>query len=240
MRYIDSFWEKKNLGVDSGKLVIDEAIDTAQLEEILESNKKEYWEADVACGCFDSICVLEKKGFHYMETAIGLKANISDIQIPKSMKRFVGKVSYDLTTDDELQTILDVIRSGEMFLTDKISLNSKFGHKKAGNRYGNWVESLLEKDARCFSIHYMGKLVGFEISILKDGAVEFFLGGGFPNAGAGSGMMTVTASYDYWLNQDIKSIETRVSSNNMPVLKLHELFGLRVCDMRYILVKNNK
>ncbi len=238
MRFVDTYWEKENLGVDSGKFIIDSDEDVMQIEKILKNCNKEYLEADVASGCIKSIAVLENNGFHFMETAIALKASVADIDIPKAMKRFIGKVSYDESTVEELRIIGDAINTGTMFLTDKISLNAAFGSKKAGNRYCNWFYSLLQKGAKCFSIHYMGKLVGFELSILKDDTVEFILGGGLPGGYTGAGMMTVTASYDYWMNHNIKSIETNVSSNNLPVLKLHELFGLRINELRYILAKN--
>ena len=238
MRFVDTYWEKENLGVDSGKFIVDSDEDVIELEKALRNCNKEYLEADVIPGCIKSIIALENNGFHFMETAIGLKACVTDIKIPKSMERFIGKVSYDESTEEELKIILDIISSGKMFLTDKISLNSVFGSEKAGNRYYNWFQSLLKNGAKCFSIHYMGKFVGFELSILKDATVEFFLGGGFPGVYAGAGMMTVTASYDYWTHQSIKSIETNVSSNNLPVLKLHELFGLRINEMRYIFAKN--
>lgn len=236
MNFIDTPWEKRNLGVESGKVIVQSDNDVALLKETLKINNKEYMEADVAPGCIKSIRALENSGFHFMETLVELEASVSEIVVPKNMKRFAEKVSYDLSSEEELQIIKSVIRSGEMFLTDKISLNPFFGQIKAGNRYANWVESLLEKDARCFSVHYKDKLIGFEISILEDGKLEFLLGGGFPKTGAG--MMTVTASYNYWTHQDIKSIETKVSSNNLPVLKLHELFGLRTSGLRYVFVKN--
>lgn len=238
MKIIDTYWEKKNLNVESEKYIINSDDDVEMLKNALAICNKEYIEADVAPGCIKVLSTLEENGFRFIETAIGLGASVSDVIVPKSMRRFAGKVSYVESTGDELQIIKNVIRSGEMFLTDKVSLNPCFGKEKAGNRYGNWVESLLESNARCFSIHYMEKLVGFEISILKEGVLDIFLGGGFPNVGVGAGAITVTASYSYWMNQNIKQIKTRVSSNNFPVLKLHELFGLKINDLRYILVKN--
>lgn len=237
MKFIDTFWERENLGVESGKFIVDSDEDIQKLKEMLDSCGKEYVEVDVAPGCMKVLSLIEEKGFHFIETAIELKGSVTDIRIPKAMSRFVDKVSYSISTDDDMRIIRDVISSGEMFLTDKISLNSAFGPQKAGKRYNNWVKELLDGDARCFSIYYMDRLIGFEVSIIEDGIVELLLGGGFPEGGVGTGMITVTASYDYWMHQNIKSIKTRVSSNNVSVLKLHELFGLKVDAFRYIFVR---
>ncbi len=240
MTFIETWWEKENLNIDSGKLLIEDSDTVDHVVEELQGINKEYLEADVGANCFEIISMLEMQGFHFVETAIELKGNLSEIHIPRAGNRFVECVSYIQSTEEELSVIEELIASGEMFQTDKISLNPLFGKKKAGIRYRKWTESLLAQGARCFSIKYRESLIGFEICTCKNGQAELFLGGRFPNTGVGAGMMTATASYDFWRRQEIQCIITRVSSNNLPVLKLHEMFGMRVNNLRYILVNDQE
>lgn len=238
MIIVDTYWEKRNLGVESAKIIIDHNDTIEEIEQMVKQLNKEYIEVDIPTGYIQAIRSLEMKGFNFMEMSLALGASIKDIIIPKTVERAIRRLSYELASKQEIGTVLEIINSGKMFLTDKISLNPNFGVFKAGNRYVNWTEQLLDTGSQAYVIKNREKLLGFEVVQIKDDMAVFCLGGSFPESGAGSGLIMSGTSYAFWKDQGIAEINTSVSSNNLTILKIHEFFGLKIQDMRYIMVKN--
>jgi hypothetical protein len=68
---------------------------------------------------------------------------------------------------------------------------------------------------------------------------DAFLGGVFSEAAnKGLGFLALYANMQSIRSQGGLKIITRVSSNNLPILRLHLQYGYDITDMNYILVKH--
>ena len=89
-------------------------------------------------------------------------------------------------------------------------------------------------------MQYKGELIGSDICVeqTKDIA-NAFLGGLVPDEiESGLGFVMIYFITKYAQEKGYKRIITGVSSNNFPILKLHEMFGYNVSGMTYCLVKH--
>lgn len=238
MKYIDTYWEKRNLGLESCRYILSRGDDFIEgLKEISEC-KKEYIEVFVDTGNIDLNWKLEQCGFSFLETMFELSVTSKDIVIPEFYKRFLKDVKYKLADKDEIEAVLSQILTGEMFLSDKIALNPKFGPEVAGKRYYNWMSDFFDKQGSCFIVEYRGELMGFEAAEEKDGIINLVLGGVLPKFnGSGLSPLLHIARAEYWLNRGFKKILGHVSSNNFPVLRVHEITGFKIDSAEYVFLK---
>lgn len=228
-------YEKRNLGVSACRFQVEQGDSPESIISAVNSSDAVYKEAIVDAGDIQSVHVLERCGFGFMESMVELAGNKKEIIIPSIGKRFVAVTDYKKATDEEINIILDGIEHSGLFNSDKIALNENFGTDIAGRRYRLWIEDLLKKDGICYSIFYNDVLYGFEILTVTDGIVDFKLGSALSRSGMSLALITATASYHYWMNSDIKKITTNVSSNNVNMIKIHELYGLKLNRMHYVL-----
>lgn len=238
MVYMDTPYEERNLGVTSCKFTIQRKDNVQECLEQISRCTKQYQEAVVEAGNIEMIHGLENQGFRFMETMIDLEANRKELVIPRVAQRFLKDVAYEPSTKQEIDAAVAYIRNQVIFSTDKIALNPAFGPGVAGRRYSFWARDLLKEGADCYSFKYKGEVYGFEFVRLENGTARLCLGTGYVEKGAGTSLITSTASYKHWMESNIEKLATEVSSNNPSVLKLHEMYGLHVVQMRYILSKN--
>ena len=87
---------------------------------------------------------------------------------------------------------------------------------------------------------YKDKIAAFDVCIDKTGGVaEAFLGGTLPEFNnSGLGFLAIYFITKYAKEKGFKKIITGVSSNNVPILKLHEMFNYHVESMSYCMIKH--
>ena len=86
---------------------------------------------------------------------------------------------------------------------------------------------------------FNGEKVGFRLYKVVDGVYHGLLGGIFEEyQGKGLGMLTSLGGYLCSQNDsNIKKIETKISSNNMEVLKLYNYLDFRIDNIHNVFVK---
>lgn len=195
----------------------------------------------VPSGKTDILLCAGELGFSVIEVNIKLGHKMKDILIPKLFQRYEKDISYHDAGTEEIEEILEIVQQGEMFLTDKIAKDPFFGREKSGQRYRYWCEQVLEKNASVVVCQYRDENIGFEVYTrnFETNRATNIVGGVFPkHTGGGLGFAPLWVELLHQKEAGIKSVVTSVSSNNIPVLKLHESLGYQIQDMTYILIKH--
>lgn len=238
MQYIETVWEKRNLGIDSCKFVIERKDDVDLAIQAIHRCPKEYIEVYTETGNIELSWKLEGMGFSFLETVFDLSVTKKELMIPLFYKRFLKDITYEKASQEEKKEILSQIRSGTMFLTDKIALNPYFGVEAAGRRYYLWMREYFEKTGDCFAIKYRGSLMGFEAAKESDGVIDLALGGVLPKfEGSGLSPLIHVGRAAYWEKMPLKKIYGHVSCNNFPVLRVHQITGFSLEKAWYVFIK---
>ena len=238
MKYVETVWEKRNLGVDSCRFDIEDTDGIKDVINRIQECNKEYIEVSVNPGRLEAVWSLEEIGFRFIEAIYELTLKKRDIVVPSMFKRFEKDSSYGEATEEEKKEILEQIRTGKMFLSDKIALNPNFGTKAAGERYYLWMKDHFEGGGICYSARYKGELIGFDAATVKDGNVELLLGGVLPKfSGAGVASVFQVGRLLYFASVDVNEITVRISTNNFANMRANEAMGFRLRDAKYYLLR---
>ena len=188
----------------------------------------------------DLLLRAQEEGFKFVEVSIALEANVAAIGIPPLYNRFLPKINIKTADEKERELVLNEIKNGEIFETDRIAKDPHFSRQMAGLRYYNWAKDLLAQGADFPVAYYKDDMVAFGVNKkVDDKTYDAVLGGVVSEFGRkGFGFLSLYSNYDSIKRQGGKKIITHVSSNNMPVYKLHMQNGYAVSNMHYILVKH--
>lgn len=240
MIIIDAFWEKRNLGIDVIEVTFDGNENISEAKSALHNLNYQYCVLKIPVGKIELLWAAQELGYRMIETGIELEAKTNNMDVPSLYKRF--KPFLTIGDGDEIirNHVLDTIRSGSIFATDRIALDPLFSREMAGERYYNWVNDELERGARLVIAYYKDNPIGFGVNKnLGNNVYDAFLGGILPDAAnKGLGFAALYANYVSISKQGGVKIVTRVSSNNPPILRLHMQYGYVTTSMNYVLVKH--
>lgn len=240
MQIIHAYWEKRNIGVDCQELNIDAGDSVAQIGAALGELKAEYQVARVPAGMTDALFYLQDNGFRVVEMNIQFEKKLIEKPVlPEQYRRFEKHIAYHPADKEEIENTLKIIETGNIFITDKVACDPFFSPKHAGRRYALWAKDLIDRGSRLYICTYKGETVGFNMNTNKGEYFDAFLGGMLPEAKkSGLGFLPLFANLSTIYEQGGRWMKTGVSSNNMPIIKLHEAFGCSISGMSYILIKH--
>lgn len=240
MRVIDAVWEKRNLGVEVQEIICDGTEPVDELKEQLLAVRVPYSVLKIPSGCTDLLMAGQSAGYCFVETAISLDGKVSTMELPRLYQRFEPLIEVSRAEGEALDKILQEIETGDIFETDRIARDPYFSQQIAGMRYANWTKDELDRGAEAVISYYKKQPVAFGINLCSEGTVfDAFLGGVFTeSANKGLGFLALYANMESIRQQGGTRIVTRVSSNNLPILRLHMQYGYGITDMNYILVKH--
>lgn len=235
-------WERENLGVRSSVVFQFEDGDDVKClpESIADNHFYEYQEAVVPMGKVELLNRLLKAGFSFAEVAMHISANLEKIVVPSMFKRRLTDLSYHRSTADEWLLINEAMRKGEIFVTDKIALNGRFGPKVAGRRYALWSEKEINAgNAIPYIVEYREEKVGFFIlKKVNDRTADGMLSGMFDTSKSmGLGFSVVYYPMVEARMMGMTKLVTTVSSNNPSIYKINQQMGFMIQQMDYILYK---
>lgn len=232
-------WETRNLGVKSSIEYYVGINDLVKDSKEIWNSEYEYQVLHIDSGNVEMLLEAQNKGFRVIEMNIQLRKSLDIVFLPDVFRRYEQVLSYRLANKNEIEDILDIVRVGEMFITDKVALDPLFGKKKSGERYAFWSEDILESGAVTVLTLYKEQPIGFEIYTEEGGICTNFIGGVFPEyANKGLGFAPLFTELLSQKARGNKAVITGVSSNNLPVLRLHEMLGFKIDNMSYSLVKH--
>jgi len=241
MRIIDAFWEKRNLGVETKEIILDNNDLLQDLENILNplSFERRYIVAKVPVGRPDFIKFLTDKGFCFIESLFEVTLRIEEFELPKAIKRFDDMLMYrKLATNDDFERLGREIKRG-VFTTDRIALDPNFGIDIAAIRYVNWIMDEVQNGTEVYEILYKENPIGFfTLKNLSDGKYDNFLAGmyrGRQNNGLGFSMLSKPIIE--LKKRKAKFYVSHVSSNNLAIMRLDFSFGFSPTNVVYVMTK---
>lgn len=243
MKIIDCKWELANIG----KRV--QEIDIEEMDSFEKDGLPQFDDT------FDMIVIkspankieynieVSKRGAFFIETQFELSKTFKTFNFEdRFVKSFMDKTHFiDVLEEKDLNLILDNLPPS-MFTTDRVSLDPNLGPELGTKRYKNWMRNCFyNKTASFFCDYYKDELVGYVMYKQENGVFDGMLGGLFNGAANPSlGLLTPAALPMYAKKKKIPTtlIETTVSSNNLPVLRLYEYCGFSIKTIKYVFVKH--
>ena len=240
MQIIDAFWEKRNLNMDTTEILIEENDSCDDIENVIGDLKKGYVVVKINPTNINEMNLLQKNGFVYTESIFSVEAKLKDTSLPKVYERFNQNVKYEFANQELTNVVLEEIKSGRIFKTDRIALDPHFSQQVAGVRYYNWSSDELDKNAILNIAYYKDQAVAFGISkMISEKRQDNFLGGVLQaGENKGLGFLAIAANNDSAVKNGAMTVETKVSSNNLPILRLHMQYGYDIKKITYIFVKH--
>ncbi|MED4454442.1 hypothetical protein [Metabacillus fastidiosus] len=240
MEKLDAFWESRNLDKAVLELTFDKNDRNIKIIEDLKEENHDYIVAKVPIRNIELIHQLEEEGFRFMETQFSLVKKIKeDNIIPSQLKSLSSKLNWEpVVTHTHLDEVLKKIDEN-LFETDRIALDPYFNIKIANKRYQNWILDQFHKDDyEVYEIIFRGKKVGFFFIKLESSIVSILLAGIYREFREyGLGFSIIYTPLKLSLLTEKKIAKTRVSSNNLEVLRLYQTFGYMINDVEYVFRK---
>ena len=240
MKFTKAVWEKRNLGVECIEVSCSEYDKIDELDEALASIDVPYSVVKIPAGSSDLLRAAQMRGYIVAETGIELWGDMRRVKTPKIYERFLPYIRMEQATGTVLEKVLNDIKSGQIFATDRVSTDPLFSVEIAGRRYYNWCKDVLAQGAYMGVLYYKDQPVAFNISKQKkNGISDGLLGGVFPEAvKKGLGFLIVHGENEICKLHGGKACTGRVSSNNLPILRLHLQYGYEIKKINYVLVKH--
>ena len=241
MRIIEAVWEKRNLGVTCIEAEIEPDDDPADVVAAMNSRDEQYLVAKVAARNYPAIAALQKEGFTFIESLIRTEIDLSKgAFIPEKCRRLVKNIGWHEASAEEIEKTLAVIRKGDIFSTDRISVDPYFSREAAGIRYAYWIEDILSAgNSELMISEYLGENVGFTVIQHKETYSAPALSGLYPEyLGSGMGFAVIYSVQSYLYNKGVKRTISHISTNNADILDLAAMFRYRFGDVRNILAKH--
>lgn len=238
MEFRETPWEYRSLKVASCEFHIDNQ-DSFDSKIIDKYGNYGYQAIRISMGNVGALIAAQDYGFRFIETSI-----LFELDPRKEhhgiYDRFRKYISYQIASEKETEEVFKIIRSGRMFLTDKIALDPAFGTTYSGKRYEYWIRDVLNTGSNMYLVLYKGEAVGVQIPLFReDGNTAGVVGGVFPeHEKKGLGFSPLMVLVDIAKERKSKRLFSGVSTNNLPVYKLHEQMGFSVKEMTYLLVRH--
>lgn len=241
MEIINCTWERKNLDSRVAEVIFsaNEIFDGNKLMQL--QSEYDYIVVKTPQLSFRSATGLSELGFSFIEAQISAKVNINKLneQIcnDKVLSRFWDCCKFDIIdSNEEIDLLLSNISNG-MFNTDRIYIDPLYGPDYSSRRYRNWILAEYERGSTILKLYYRGTYVGFSMVRIGGGIITGLLAGIFEkyqNAGFG---MLVTA-YPLCFANQANLFTGKISSNNMPIIKMYERFHYEWTSIEYVYVKH--
>ena len=236
MNLIDATWDTRNLGLPCLETVFG-ASDTAS--DVLRAEERArcygFVTAKVPAGNFEVLLALQKEGYSFVESLFSLEHRLASFEYPRIPGRFEPFMSYESLSPEDYCLVFDEIDKG-LFSTDRIALDSHFTAEAAALRYKNWIIDESHRNLDLLQVSYKDTPVGFIACTARGTVLYPFLASLYKDSlQSGLGPNLVIESIKYAQQHEYKRIETAVSSNNYPVVKIHEMLGYSLKGIEYVL-----
>lgn len=155
MKTTHAVWERENLGVDAYEIALD-ASDTPDLlrqeEARIIAAGAEYIVVKTPVDCPALLFSMQALGYTFVETVFHVMIRRDEYHMPASIARFDrGLRVVERREEADRERIYALIRRG-VFKSDRVSIDPAFGRAKGGNRYANWLRSMLARGGFLYEV----------------------------------------------------------------------------------------
>ncbi|MBE5802308.1 MAG: hypothetical protein E7319_08485 [Clostridiales bacterium] len=243
MQTIHAVWEKANLGVNAYEIMLSEQ-DTPEMiaaeEARLREEGAEYIVLKTPVNCPQLLFGLGGLGYTYVETVFRVEIRRSDYHMPEGIARFDRGLSVVHRKEPaEWQPVFDLIRTG-IFRSDRVSIDPAFSRELGGNRYANWLKTMLENGGFLYEVLSGEKAIGFFVITRKDeNTVDPVLMAMYDEQNdRGMGALLHKKTLDTCFTHECKRLTSTIVSNNAKVLRVYVNAGATIADTLYTYVKH--
>lgn len=242
VKTVHAVWERKNLGRDAWEVTLDKK-DMADVQSVIGALHDPQFDGCYVCvklpvGNLRMVHALEDDGFRFLETQLHLVEALE----PSDVMRYGASADHIPVeervvpkTREAWGAIIEKITPG-MFDTDRIALDPAFGPDVACQRYRNWCWDLFENPRSAMSVSSCeGEDVSFGIALHDPatGICDSVIGGNFSRS-KDFGLGALVNSKAHFTGRVFK---TAVSSNNLPMFRIHQNLGRIVRNEQYVFRK---
>ena len=239
MRILDAIWERRNLGVDTQEITIEEQDTVESVIKTINNGTAEYQVIKVPCGKIQIMWAIEDSGFRYVETSVRVVYDLNKIQIPLKYERINDAVDYAPMSEEDIEQMYEQIQKG-MFFTDRIALDPYFSSAHAANRYCGWIQDEIKAGTKLYKYTYKGKNIGFfSLKQINEEVYYPFLAGIYPeykNTPLGSVYLFKPLLEAKRLGG--KYVSTYISMNNSQAVRMHVDYGFLFKEFQNVYVKH--
>ena len=243
MKTTHAVWERENIGVDAWEIALD-AQDTiealAEEERRIIAEGAEYIVLKSPVNCPQLLFGLTGLGYTFVETVFHVEIRRKDYHMPETIARFDRGLTVVERTDPENQARIDrIIRSG-IFISDRVSIDPAFSVKLGGQRYANWLRSMVQKGGNLYEVLQGEKPIGFFVICRKDeDTVDPVLMAMYDQQNdRGLGALLHKKTLDTCFTHPCKRLTSTIVSNNSKVLRVYVNAGATIADTLYTYVKH--
>ncbi len=235
MKIVDCFWEQANLDCRVAEVAINanETISPDTFQEL--ENAYDYIVLKIPVGDFTSYEQVTKAQYTFIEAQLSIRKKMDNWNLSPMDKKLLSFFSAVEVTDKiEMEGILAKI-SEKMFTTDRIYLDPTFGPEYSARRYRNWTRTAFEQGAILLKYLYKNQEIGYGLCKYENNVIHGLLGGAYEGEGMG---FIVPTGVLFIKNRQFDWFKTKISSNNIPVLRLYNHFNFEITNVEYVFVKH--
>jgi L-amino acid N-acyltransferase YncA len=239
MKIVDAFWEQRNLGVTSTEVTVEENDCVAEMVTLLRTLDRQYQVVKVPAGRYDLMETVAQAGFSFIEASLNVVHNLKVAEPAGIMKRINDSITYEEMNAGDVEKLYAEIRKG-VFITDRIYLDPAFSSELAAQRYIYWVQDEVERGGQLYKLVYKREAVGFFIfKETTGGGCYPFLSGLYAAAATpGLGNVLLHKIIEEAVRRGLKFISSYISTNNLPVVKVHISEGFTIINIYYVYVRH--
>lgn len=244
MKVCNASWEQRNIGMPAWEVEL-EAEDGCDSAAIVERLHDSAFAGSYVCvkmpvGDMRLVHALEDDGFRFVETQLGIAAELTSWQVPALLVRYVSCLRCETVQDDE-QSWAEVIDriTDEMFVTDRMYLDPKMPCGTSACRYRNWMRDMMSDPEKTLLVWRKAKtdeFVGFDVMSSMAPTARAVLGGVFTRQTL-MGLIHVCCFLRQLRAGGAQRYETSISSNNLPMLRCYAQLGAVVQGATYVFRK---
>ena len=239
MKVIDAIWEKRNLGLTTVEITVENDDKLELVSEQLKSMTSDYVVVKLPVGRVDISFLLSKMRYVFIEGMNRISHNLKTVELSDDKMKTVEDTQLTPINKDDLELILKNVRTG-MFTTDRIALDPYFTIDQAANRYVEWIKDEVNRESELYNVIYKHQKAGF-IGVRKsgDGYHDFISGIYEGFTGKGLAICMTYRTIEEARNKGAKFLTTDISCNNIASLQSRYKCGFTVVETTYVYVKHN-
>lgn len=240
MKIVDAYWEKRNLGVTTAEVTVengDRTADLAALERVC--NAYEYVVVRVPSAMPACAFEVQRMGFMFMEGIMHVTNDLNDLSLSPALAPINESIRHRLVTQNSISEVVQHITPA-MFDRDRISLDPFFPKEASALRYRNWLQDLSNQNSMIYEVLYANEPFGF-FAIKQTGGASYHipllgLYEGYKDAGLG--FVMYRRPHELARANKARRITGAVSSNNLPAVRMHIAFGDKISKIHHVFIKH--
>ncbi len=239
MIVVNAVWEKRNLGVDTVEITLEQQDAIDDVRQKLSQIEGQYIVLKIPSYRPDLLQIAYDEKFQYIEDAVYVVSYLQETTRNRVMQRLYDAVTVETMDELDMEQLYQEIKNG-IFDSDRIYLDPCFTHEAAKTRYINWVKDEYARGTEFLKYVYKNETIGFfALREIEAGHYTSFLGGIYGKYRVG-GIGSIVKVPEEVRKRGGKKVSTSVSTNNVIQLKSLAMNGYIPESISHTFIKHIK